>query len=518
MSGVSAGARDGLRSVTRGTALTLLGTVGFVAESFVYRVLLVRTLSPMLWGEFSYAIALAGLLTAFGSLGLTSALARSLPYESDDGERRRMIATAYRIGVPGAVAAGALLAFLQFGGVGILGEPEFGLTLLYFGVATVFTLLANLVAAVFQGFEDALPNALFVQVVNPLLFIAFLGVATVGPLAAVGYAGVLAAYAASAGVSLLGLVLYARRTLPRYLPAGPRPPGISRRLVGFAAPLFFVSVLGFVASNGDTLVVGAFDQGTVGYYTADLALARLILIGVSSLGYIFLPVTTRLVRSGDRDAVRIMYATATKWMVLTSVPFFLVFFFYPAPVLTLVYGGGYAGATAPLQLLVVGSLALTVVGPASVAQVAYGHTRLLLYNTLLSAGVDLGLAVALVPTFGLSGAAVAWAASTALYPILSMAELAFLESVHPFRRHYVVPLLAASVPLAIAFAVVPYSFSLLLLPLLVIAAAGLFLVAVVLTGSIDTGDRLLLEAVERIVGRRLPFVRGLYALSRRGRE
>ncbi|MCI4336820.1 MAG: oligosaccharide flippase family protein [Thermoplasmata archaeon] len=513
--GAADGARAGLSSVTRGTLLMMLGTLGFVAESFVSRVILVRTLSPLLWSQFSLAIALGGLVTAFGALGLPSAIARSLPYESSDPERRRIVHTAYLIGGPAALTVAAALAVFSLPVSDTFHAPVFGLTLLFFSVAVAFNIIASLIASIFQGYEDVLPNALYIQVLNPALFIAFLLTAErLGPSSST-YEGVLIAYVVAAAASFVALVLYARRRLPVHLPSGPRTHGLSIKLLTFAAPLFLVGVLSYVAGNGDTLVLGAINRANVGYYSAELSLSRLLQVGIGSLGYIFLPVTARFVRTGNTPAVRVTYATATKWMVLLSMPLFLLFFFLPATSLAFVYGPAYVAPAIPLQLLVLGAFMSTLVGPSNVAQVAYGQTRLLFYNTAIAAGVDVILALWLTPLYGLTGAAVAWASASALLPALSMVELAVLNEVHPFDRNYVLPVLVTAVPVGIVLLFVPASLPLLALPLLGLGIAGLFVLAVVLSGSIDDGDRMLLEVVESILRRPVPLVRWLGRVSRR---
>ena len=523
MIGSIEGARSGLASVTRGTLVMMLGTLGFVAESFISRVLLVRTLLPIdpdLWSEFSLALALAGLISAFGSLGLGPAIARSLPFETSEPERRRIVHTAVVVGVPAAVGVTAGLAVFSRVVATTFHSPLFGETLLFFAVAVGLSLFAGILAAVFQGFEDVFPAAFYNQVLSPALFIAFLVGAVVLTPRGDTYLAILAGYVAASVLSFTALVLYVRRRLPGHLPPGPREPGVSRKLLVFAAPLFLVGILTYVTTNGDTLILGALDRGDVGYYTAELSLARLLQVGIGSLAYIFLPVTSRLIRRGDRSAVRITFATATKWMVLTSLPLFFVFAFFPDRSVTFVYGGGFPPVAFSLGLLVVGAFLSTLVGPAAMALVAYGRTRLLFYNTAVCATLDLALGVALIPHFGLTGAALSWACANALYPALSLAELAALEGVHPFERHYVVPLLATALPLAGLPALVPFSPPFWALPALAVAIGALFTGAVVVTGSIDAGDQLLLEAVERVLGRRLPLVRRLGAVGgrRRGRR
>lgn len=510
------GARSGLTSVTRGTLVMMIGTLGFVAESFVARVILVRTLFPIdpdLWSEFSLALALGGLISAFGSLGLGPAIARSLPFESSEGERRRMVHTAYVVGGPAALLVALALGVFALVLLTSFQAQVFGITLLFFSVAVGLSVFAGILAAIFQGYEDVIPNAFYNQVLNPLLFIVFLIAAALVAPRGDTYLGVLIAYVVAAILSFLMLVLYARRRLPRHLAEGPREPGVSRKLLIFAAPLFLVGILGYVTNNGDTLILGAYARGSVGFYTADLSLARLLQVGIGSLGYIFLPVTARLVRAGDRGAVRITYATATKWMVLTSLPLFLVFFFFPNESLQFVYSAAFPPSAVPLQLLVFGAFFSTLVGPASMAQVAYGQTRLLFYNTLTCAGLDLVLAFTLIPAYGLTGAAIAWASANAVYPVLSLAQIAVLQGVHPFGGHYVLPLLVTALPLSAALVLLPLTPPFWALPVLAIGVALVFLAAVLLTRSIDAGDRLLLEAVERVLRRRLPLVRRLAAFS-----
>ncbi len=503
------GAREGLSSVTRGTLVMMVGTLGFVAESFVSRVILIRTLSLAQWGQFSLALALAGLLTTLGSLGVTQAVARLLPFATNDAERRRVVRTAFLLLVPAAAAVSALLAVLSVPIGSRSGAPGLALTLEFFSVSVGLTIVGSLIAAIFQGYEDVLPNALFLQVLNPILFIVFLLVAEgITPLR-LAYPVALTGYVLSSLLTLGGLLLYLRARLPRLLPSGPSEPGISPTLVRFALPLLGFSLLGFLTGSGDTLVLGALDRGAVGLYTADLSLARLLQVGVGSLAYIILPVTARLVRRGDTPSIRVTYATATKWIALTSLPLFLLFFFLPSPSLAFVYGSPYAASTVALRLLVLGSLLGTLVGPATAAQVSFGETKLLLINTLASACVDLGLSFLLVPLFGITGAAVAWAVSNALYPILSMAELASLHGVHPFRRPYVVPLVATALPLGGALLLLPVAPPLWALPGLGVAFAAAFGAVVLATGSVDAGDELLLEAIEGILGRRLNWVRRL---------
>lgn len=507
----SSGARDGLHSVTRGTLILLMGTLGYVGANFIARVLLVRNLTEVQFGEFYIALTLSGLLTALGQLGLPSAVARSIPYAATDPDRRSIVRTGFLITIPLALGAGGVLALLSIPISGQFHAPVLGLTLQFFAVAVTGSILASQIAAVFQGFEEVRVNAVFIQILNPLLFIVFLVLfITPGPARLpFGYRGALLAYVLASVLSLLGLVVYYHRGIRRHLPGGPMNPAAGRHLIRFALPLFVVGLLSFVSGSADTLLLGFFHNAEAGEYGAGLSLARLLQVGLGALGYILLPVISRFVRLRDPPAVRVIYATATKWMILTSLPLFLVFAFYPGPSLAFVYRASYASTTLPLQVLLVGAFASTLTGPASIALVAYGEMRLLLYNGVAGVAVDIGLGFLLVPGLGATGAALAWTVAAAVVPILSVVELAWFQGVHPFLPHFVLPLLAVGIPVGALFLFVPFTPPSWALPLLVLGVAAAFLVVVVVTRSIDRGDRLLLEAVERILGRPVPGVRRL---------
>ncbi len=509
----SAGAREGLSSVTRGTLFLLFATLGYVALNFVARVVIVRNVTKTDWDAFSLALTLVGVVSAVGTLGLPSAIARSLPYVHSDDERREIVRGSLLIG--GASAVGSALVLWALGPFisSSLGLPILEPALEVFPIAVATTVAIGLIAAIFQGYEDVAPNALYVQVVPPGLFVAFLGVVYLAPSVGLSYESALLAYVAGNVAAFVLAVVYTLRRLPRLLPPGPRAAGATGRLVRFAVPLLFVGVMSTVAGSGDTLVLGAFYPSAVGTYTASLALARLLQVGIGAAAYIFLPVAARFLRSKDLASIELTYVTVTKWMVLFSLPLLLLFFFLPGRSLDFVYGSQYATVIAPLQLVVLGAFVSTLFGPAANAQVAFGQTRLLAYNATAAGLLDIGMAFVLVPHYGITGAAAAWAAANIAYSGLSLAQIAYKNRVQPFRPHFVVPLVLTALPVGAILTLAPVHYALWSLPVIGLAIAGLFLLVMLLTRSVDEGDRLLLGAIEGLLGRPLPLLRRIGRLG-----
>ncbi len=508
--------REGLSTVTRGTLFLLIATLCLIGLNFVSRVLVVRSISDADWNAFSFGLTLATLLSAFGTLGLPNAVARQIPYATSDAERRTIVRATLLIGGGAAIGASVLLyVFAPTIGTA-LASPPITVALEFFPIALGSSIVATMIVSVFQGFEDVTPNAVFLQIVSPALYVAFLLVALVAPPKGISYPDALIAYASANAVTLGLVVAYMWRRLPRRLPVGPRAPEALGRLLRFAAPLFVVSVMTSITGYGDTLVLGIYHESEIGAYSNALTLARLIQVGISASSFIFLPVAAKFLRQDDARSIRVTYATVTKWMILVSLPLFALFFFLPGASLAFVYGPSYATVVLPLQIVVVGAFLTTMLGPSTTAQVAYGQTRLLAYNAVAAGVTDLALSFALVPAYGYVGAAVAWATASVAFFGMSLGELYYLSDLHPFQRDFLVPLVATAIPVGIALALVPYRLNGVLLVLIGLGIAALFVLLVLATRSVDDGDRLLLEAIERIVGRPLPWLRrlGRYAMRR----
>ncbi|MGP8078535.1 MAG: oligosaccharide flippase family protein [Thermoplasmata archaeon] len=507
--------REGLSTVTRGTIFVIVSTLCLVLFNFLSRVVLVKQIGNAGWGEFSTGLALAGILASVGTLGLPNAVARSLPYATSDAERRTIVRVSFWVSAASAALLAALLWANAQRVANALGNSGIAIGFQFFSIAIGASIVGALIASIFQGYSDVTPNALFLQVVNPGLFLAFLEIALVLPGGGLTYTRSLVAYALANAVTLASLAAYAARRLPHHLPAGPLAPEATGRLLRFATPLLVAGAMASLASFGDTLVLGVYHNLDVGRYTASLTLARLLPIGISAASYIYLPVAARFIRRENHRAVRLTYATVTKWMVLLSMPLFFLFFLLPERSLGFVYTTASSGVALPLQLAVAGAFAATLLGPAATTQIAYGRVRLLAYNSAAAGIADVAIAFALVPTYGSVGASVAWGTANLLYAALCLAELAALDGVHPFRRDFLLPLLVTLVPLSLLLVPFRGLVPVWALPPMGLAVAGAYILAVMATGSLNEGDALLLGAIERLIGRPLPFVHRLARWSRR---
>lgn len=497
----------------RGTSIMIVSTLLLLLLNFVARVVIARGVSPTQWGEFSLALALTGMLGIMAALGLPNAIARALAFERTGADRRRLVRSA-ALGAIGSSAVGSVAVFLAAGALAAgFHDPNLQIVFELFAVSVAMIVVSMVLAAFFQGMERAEPNAVFNQIVNPTLFMAFAAAAVFLHL---GFIAVCLSYVLSYVIATALLVVYTLRYLPKLLEHGPhddQPVDLTAKLslLELTITLFGVASLNLLTQYADTIILAVHrSTAIVGTYTTSMTIARLFLVSNSALMYLYLPVAARLRSTGDLAAVRRSYVTSSRWTAATTIPLFFICFFDPKQTLGFAFGHNYTGAasTEALQILSVGSLASVIIGPSPAALAGLGHARSNMLYGLVSLGANIGLSLALIPTWGLIGASVAWAVARVIYPGLCLVHLALGYRVEPFEWTFSAPVLASFVLLVPIFLfvhqfVIVYAF----VPIMFLVAFVLTLLTFPITRSMERGDLAILGAFEGAIGLKLPTIR-----------
>jgi O-antigen/teichoic acid export membrane protein len=137
----------------------------------------------------------------------------------------------------------------------------------------------------------------------------------------------------------------------------------------------------------------------------------------------------------------------TRWVASASAPIALTLLALREPLLYL-YGPAYVSGATAMGLLVFGHLINGVLGLSANVLVMAGRSGLFFWNNFTAALVNLALCFLLIPSHGVTGAAVASLISTAILLGALVFQVWRFEHVHPFGWAFAKPFLAA----AIAFA------------------------------------------------------------------
>ncbi len=124
----------------------------------------------------------------------------------------------------------------------------------------------------------------------------------------------------------------------------------------------------------------------------------------------------------DHDRVSQMYRTASQWVVLSSWPLYLVMAVF-APTVLRIFGASYPAGAHALSILCLAMLVNLAAGNVGTVLLMGGKSTWVLADKAASLAVNVAANLLLVPHFGITGAAVAWAVTIVLDSSLAFGQV-----------------------------------------------------------------------------------------------
>jgi O-antigen/teichoic acid export membrane protein len=153
----------------------------------------------------------------------------------------------------------------------------------------------------------------------------------------------------------------------------------------------------------------------------------------SALNQAAQPRFAELFAVGNRRAARVVYQATTAWLVLLTWPLYLLTVVYGPEVLS-VFGRSYRAGDTVMIILGCTMLLATACGQVDMVLITTGRSSWSLANGLMAVFVNVGLDLLLIPRYGITGAAVGWAAAIVVTNLTPLAQLAMTVRLHPFGR------------------------------------------------------------------------------------
>ncbi len=488
---------EALTTVASGGSIVLLGLVLELGISFLAKLVIARVLGPVNYGVVSLGVTTMIVVSTLVLLGLHTGIGRYLPRFDDAAQRRGVLVSAFRIAVPLAVAAGgAVYAFAPVIATEGFGDPSVSPVLRVFGLVIPLAAVMKLAIGTSRGLQQALPKVYIRNLALPIvrfgavIVVLWLGFGAIG--VAWAYA---AAYAGAAGVGLY--VLWRDTAL---FSRGETATPMHRELLVFSAPLVISSAMTFVFSDVDTFMLGYFSStGDVGVYNTVYPLAHLLVVPMSSFGFIVMPVVSTLHERGDRDTMRQLYQITSKWIFLGAFPVFAIVVLFPTHAIGLTFGPEYVGGDLALVVLAGAFFTHAIAGPNFDLLTSIGRTRLIMYDDTLVAILNIVLNLLLIPRYSFLGAAVATAVSYVLMNVLYTLQLYFETGIQPLTPALVRTAFIATTTVAVLYGTVRTLFAVTVPVFLgTVVVFGLVYLLVVARFAIEAEEiELLLQFEER---------------------
>ncbi|HEY3865211.1 MAG TPA: oligosaccharide flippase family protein [Solirubrobacteraceae bacterium] len=405
---------------------------GSGAMAFVLAVLLARFLGSRGYGIYALAFAWSTLLGVPAILGLNTFLVRGIAvYEVKKQwslmkgllfrTNQLVLLTSTMIAVVGATVAVTWLS-PSFRGpfcVAMLLVPLTALTLLRQGAMQAF---GRVVRGQFPEY-----------LIRPLLIIV--GVLALELVKRLTPTTALGANVAGVAVAFVVGALLLRRALPDAL-RSVRPEYATREWLRASLPMMLIAGVWMANNNITTLIVGALDgPRAAGVYSVVQKGAEVIVILLYATNMPLAPAVARLHARGDQPGLEHTTERMARATLLVSAPVAVAFMVFPHLYLELFGASFQMGATA-LVILAFGQLVNAAAGPSGNVLIMTGQERIAVRGVAAGLLANVVLAVVLVPPLGVTGGAIAFASSLALWNtvLVVLARRLVGVNVTAFRR------------------------------------------------------------------------------------
>jgi O-antigen/teichoic acid export membrane protein len=231
-------------------------------------------------------------------------------------------------------------------------------------------------------------------------------------IAVLGGGGIRGVVGVTVGVTILSSLIFyfaSRRLLPG-LSFRPMVDWTAvRELLGFGTMRFLNQAAGQATFQLDAVIIGAFlPISAVTYYSVPLSVAQKFLVVEDSVAATFFPAAVELRARGEMERLHRLYTSALKLVFVAMAFLAVVAVGYAWPILNAWVGRSVADNGARIFAVLAVAYALSaLLGIPALASDATGHQRWTAGFALVSAVLNVGMALVLVPRVGAIGAAYA---------------------------------------------------------------------------------------------------------------
>ncbi|WP_156500608.1 lipopolysaccharide biosynthesis protein [Croceicoccus bisphenolivorans] len=212
--------------------------------------------------------------------------------------------------------------------------------------------------------------------------------------------------AAAAAAFVFGALLLRRHSPEAIWHARPEQDSVAWK--NAILPLAALAGVQVASQNLGIVIVGALaDPTSVALFKIAQSANSLVIVGLGMVAMIVGPRIASLHARGETAALQHLMATGAVFSLATMAPFVLILALWGNPILTALYGAGYSGAFPLLMVLLAGQCVNAFFGAVVTLLNMTGNERITLREMVAGTIVNLALTLALVPTHGAMGAAIA---------------------------------------------------------------------------------------------------------------
>jgi O-antigen/teichoic acid export membrane protein len=268
----------------------------------------------------------------------------------------------------------------------------------------------------------------------------------------------------------------------------------TRRLYRFSAPMSLNRLLLYSNNQTETLFLGFLaSSATLGVFGIARRLSQIVGSALlAAVAVLFDPLVAGLHHTSRTDDLDQLFKTSTRWLFTLGLPVSLLEIVFARDIMR-IFGPDFAVGGAALAILTTGQLINVATGISANLQAMAGYTKVTLMNALGFVALSLVFDAAMIPAFGLIGAAIANSAAVVSINVIRLVQIKKRLGISPYDRKFLRPI-AAAIPGAALALLLPVANLGSVIALLIRAAVlGVVYIGVLMMLGIDSVDREILR-------------------------
>lgn len=405
--------------------------------------ILTRMLGTELYGLFGLANTVVSVASVTASIGLPTALVHFVAKHAaveEWGRVRWFLRTSLILALISGLSVSLLFVmFSPWVAHTVFRQVSLTIPLIGLALALPFLVLYLVCAGVLCGLNRVREKVFIERIAHPLVWTALL---LMGGIYFRNLQYVLFSYVVGVAVVLLLSVFWLRRRVGE-LPPSFVGPQAWRDLLSFSTPVLLMNLLQQLLLQSDVLIMGFCQRpaGEIGVYLLASRLAQGVnTLPTDAIGTTLAPRFSSLMSKGDKDGLRHLVHTSTRWLFLLGTFLGLGLILGGHSILRL-FGRDFGSGYLFLCVIASGQVISAAFGANGTLITMTGHPKTSLANSLCMGLGNLGLGILLVPRYGGLGAAAAAATSLILLNVTRAIEIRLILKIAPWDRTIFKPLL-----------------------------------------------------------------------------
>jgi O-antigen/teichoic acid export membrane protein len=411
--------------------ISFIGNIFGQVFSFVFLILIGRTLGAQLYGEFVYLQTIITLISIFQNLGLGTGIVSLFTKNSLlEYEKKNLLST--------------ILFFTFFICLVLIGIAQFINVLFFASTNYYFIFMIMLPTILLNGLNEkflailrsmkkiteiTIVSSFFSPLVKILSFYLFFVILKFSGLISL----ILATYLSLILVSFYSIIFLFKKNQFGEIKFN----SLFKKLIKLSFPLFLSGILTLILHEVDKIMIGNYlSSYDLGIYKIILQIGLLSTIFSIALNSIFAPIISTFFHENKIQKINTLYKLTTKWVFLLNLFFWGLLVLLGENIL-LIFGSDFLSGYLPLVIISFGNVLVSSLGSAGTINVMMGNTKIDLYICFFSMVLNVILNFSLIPILGILGSAISISLSTFSINFMHFIYLYFTKKLLPFDLGFI---------------------------------------------------------------------------------